>query len=121
MNSARNAAVEFISSLSEPSKYEFRFICLAAQSRNMQSAWDTIREIYRLAATGEWEPSSAEVNALVYAPLENPALIAHIESDMDRILSYHPAQSQLHSGWRYVQLFSCNPIWQQPIFVIYSD
>jgi hypothetical protein len=122
MNSTRDAALEFVNGLSaSSSEREFRFTCLVTQTRISKRAWDIIREIYRLAATGEWQPGHGDLTTLVYAPLDNPALIAHIESDMDRILSRCPAQSQLRSGWRYVQCFSCNPFLHQPEVVACSD
>ena len=111
MNSARDAAVEFIKWRSP--EHEFLFTCLVMQTRGSKHAWDIVSEIYRLAATREWQPDSAELKMLVFAPLTNPALATHIESDMDQILSYYPNKGQLRLGWRYVQYVSCNLVLQQ--------
>lgn len=99
--------------LSSPER-AFWFTVLVIQARSSQRALDTVCGIYHSAATGEWNPCLDELSALIYAPLDNPSLIPYIESDMDQILNYHPAQCQLRIGWRYVQAFACNVVCPQP-------
>jgi len=101
MNSARDIAVEMIKC--PFAELEFRFTGLVMEARVSKFAWDVICEVYHLAAARVWTPDPSELHMLVFAPLENPALAAHIEFDMDRILS---GRSQFLLAWRYIQYFS---------------
>lgn len=111
MNSVRDAAKEFVSictlSLDLTASERASIFCfLVSHGRGSQRTFEIVCEIYHLVATGEWNPSLADLCTLVYGPLDNPALIPHVEGDMERILDSHSNRAQLRVGWRYVQMFS---------------
>ena len=110
MNPARETAKQFILfalglDLPHPARSFFlRF--LISQARTSQRALETVREIYSLAATDEWQPTPIDLSTLVYGPLDYPGLIPQVQEDVYHILNRHPNEKKLHSGWNYVQHFS---------------
>lgn len=113
MNSVREVARQMISLGTDaldlvPQERAFLFRFLISQAGNSRRAFETVREIYRLAATEEWQPTPLDLSTLVYAPLDNPALIPQIQRDVERILDTYGECQQLRSGWRYVETFSPN-------------
>jgi hypothetical protein len=111
MTSVRETAKQMISLGTDgldpgPDRRALLLRFLIWQSRHSQRAFDTVREIYQLAAMREWCPTLRDLSTLIYAPLDNPALIPEIQLDVGRMLDDYPGSQQLRSGWRYVQTFS---------------
>jgi hypothetical protein len=111
MNPARETARQFVGlcthflDLTPPDRASLlRF--LVTEGRKSKRAFETVREVYQLVATHEWQPAFDDLKILVYAPLDNPALIPEIRRNVERILDSYPNQRQLRSDWRYVQTFS---------------
>src|SRR6266446_7609413 len=90
MISAREAARQFVPFLlaldSEPPGRELHFRELVSDSRNSQRAFEIVCQVYCLAAMRDWKPTLPEISVLVYAPLDNPALIPQVQKDVERIL-----------------------------------
>ena len=82
---------------------ELRIADLVFRARVCSEARQTARALYRLIACGSWPGmSGVDGKMLVYGLMGNPALIADVRSDMERILT-RPECRGLHLGWQYVQ------------------